>query len=394
MTAPAVATLVGRVFRKLMRAPTYARNSRALRTIMAHSTPRRLLNLLLVELEYRLRRTRLFGHPYVLVADPTNVCNLRCPLCSTGLLQQGRRAEMMPWETFTRIIDEMAPWAYKVNLFNWGEPLLHTHIFDMIRYARDKNLGTSMSSNMSIELADDQIDELIKSGLEFICLSVDGATQETYEKYRRRGDLSLVLQNVRRLIKRRRELGSRTPEIEWQMIPMKQNEHEVEDARRLAAELGVDHFRCIPVGMPFDSPNPDVLRNQWFPTRVTAGKVAGGDEIASNEKSRAACYFLYRYLVVNPDGRVSPCCVVSGQKNDFGDTGAGFGALWNNGSYRSARAQFVRGGRVSVPTVCDRCDLFEKRSQLAPPTGGSRRPGKTIQIRQERDTAHRPAGPG
>ena len=90
MTAPAVATLVGRVFRKLMRAPTYARNSGALRTIMAHSTPRRLLNLLLVELEYRLRRTRLFGHPYVLVADPTNVCNLRCPLCPTGLGTLGR----------------------------------------------------------------------------------------------------------------------------------------------------------------------------------------------------------------------------------------------------------------------------------------------------------------
>ena len=383
-----LSTMIGRTFRKVLRAPTYARNSGALRTILVHSTPRRLANMILVEAEFRLRRTRLAGRPYVLVADPTNVCNLRCPLCTTGLRQQERRAGMMSWETYTHVIDTMAPWAYKVNLFNWGEPLLHTHIFDMIRYARDKNLGTSMSSNMSIDLPDESIDALIHSGLEFICLSIDGATQENYEKYRRRGDLQLVLSNVRRLVARRRELGSRTPIIEWQFIPMKHNEHEVEQARDLASEIGVDLFRCIPVGIPFDSPNPDELRKNWFPASVSDGKVAGGDEIASNDTAQTACYFLYRYLVVNPDGRASPCCVVSGQKNDFGDTAEPvFEKLWNNRNYRSGRSQFVRGGKVEVATVCDRCDLFAKRSALP----GARR-GKTIYLKQESDAADSPPG--
>jgi len=355
-----------RIARRILSAPTYARASHALFEVLAHATPRRLWNLALVESEFRLRRTRVHGRPYVLVVDPTNVCNLRCPLCPTGLMQRGRRAGMIPWETFTRVIDEAAPWALKVNLFNWGEPLLHPHLFEMIRYARSKNLGTSMSSNMSITLSDEQVDDLIGSGLEYLCLSIDGATQEAYATYRKRGDLSRVLANVRRLVERRRALGSRTPVLEWQFIPMRHNEHEVEAARKLAAEIGVDVFRCIPVGLPFDAPDSETLAKKWFPVAARES----GVEMSSNEQAQTSCYFLYRYLVVNPDGRASPCCVVSGEKNDFGDlTAEGLGGLWNNSLFRSARSLYRTGGKVEQPTVCERCDLFAKRSS---------RPGATV----------------
>lgn len=363
-------TLIDKIARRMFRVPTYARQSEALHTIIAHSTPRRLFNLFLVEAEYRLRRTRVHGRPYVLVIDPANVCNLRCPLCPTGLLEQGRRGEMMPWETFTRTVDLAAPWAYKVNLFNWGEPLLHPHVFDMIHYARDKRLGTTMSTNLSIELDDASIDSLITSGLEFLCLSIDGVTQENYAHYRRKGKLQLVLANARRLIQRRRELGSRTPVIEWQFIPMKHNEHEEVEARRLAEEIGVDRFRCIPVGLPFDSADPRRLEQDWFPVTIHNGKTKAGESVASNAHAQTPCYFLYRYLVVNPDGKTSPCCVVYGDKNDFGDIRAeNFDALWNNASYRSGRAQHAPKGHVEVPTVCDRCNLFAKHSAHRPATG-------------------------
>lgn len=356
-------TTIASFFRRFVQAPTYARTSQALHAVLFHSTPRRLLNLLVTEAEFRLRRSRVRGRPYILVVDPTNVCNLRCPLCPTGLMQRGREAGMIPWETFTRVIDELAPWAYKVNLFNWGEPLLHPHLFEMIRYAADRNLATSMSSNLSIQVSDERIDDLVRSGLEFLCLSIDGATQETYARYRRRGNLELVLSNVRRILARRAQLGSRTPVLEWQFIPMKHSEHEVEAARRLAAEIGVDAFRCIPVGLPFDSPDGEALAAQWFPASANQGRAPDGSEMASNAQAKSACYFLYRYLVVNPDARVSPCCVVSGEKNDFGDLLAeGIPGLWNNSRFRAGRALYSKGGRAEVATVCERCDLFEKRS--------------------------------
>lgn len=355
-------SMLGSVARHILNVPTYARTSRAMYSILAHSTPRRLFNLALTEAEYRLRRTRVHGRPYVLVVDPTNVCNLRCPLCPTGLMQRGRKGGLMPWETFTRAIDAAAPWAYKVNLFNWGEPLLHTHLFDMVRYARSKNLGTSLSTNLSIALTDERIDDLVTSGLEYVCLSIDGTTQEVYATYRKRGNLELVMANLRRIVERRNALGSRTPVLEWQFIPMKHNEHQVEDARRLAAEIGVDVFRCIPVGLPFDAADAENLARQWFPVSARES----GVEMSSNEQAKTACYFLYRYLVVNPDGRTSPCCVVSGERNDFGDLHDGdYGAMWNNDMYRSGRALYRRGAEPEKATVCERCDLFEKRSGRA-----------------------------
>ncbi|MEW6676511.1 MAG: radical SAM protein [Pseudomonadota bacterium] len=359
--------IVSQIAKKLFVVPTYARRSEALHTILAHSTPRRLFNLMLVETEYRLRRTRVHGRPYVLVIDPANVCNLRCPLCPTGLLQTGRRSQMITWETFTHIVDMAAPWAYKLNLFNWGEPLLHSHVFDMIRYARKKGLGTTMSTNLSVDISDADIDQLLTCGVEFLCLSIDGATQETYAKYRRKGKLDLVLHNLDRLVRRRKELGLKRPVIEWQFIPMRHNEHEEDAARELAHKHGADRFRCIPVGLPFEAENRPELEREWFPIKIQGGETAGGEEISSNDQSPKPCYFLYRYLVVNPDGKTSPCCVVYGEPTDFGDlTQEPLDALWNNAQYCSGRAQYSSSGRPTVPTVCDRCDLFAKRSRYTP----------------------------
>lgn len=341
----------------LRRIPQYTRPGRHARALLRHSTPRRLLNLAIVELEFRLRRQRLRGRPYVLIVDPTNACNLRCPLCPTGTGDLGRPTAMMPWDVYTQAIDQLAPWAYEVNLYNWGESILHPRIWDMIRYARDRNLATNMSANLN-QVRPGDIDRLIHSGLENLTLSIDGATQEAYAHYRRRGQLDVVLANVRELMERRRALGSRTPWVEWQFIVMKHNWHEIEAARALADELGVDEFRVIPPGLPFEASDPERLKSDWFPPSGT------GDGYGDfRGQQRGACFYLYRSFVVNPDGGTAPCCVVYGQDNDFGDiTRQAVSEIWNGEKYRSARSLFSSKGGATVPTVCDRCDWFEKRS--------------------------------
>jgi radical SAM protein with 4Fe4S-binding SPASM domain len=346
-----------RVMRALRAIPQYTRTSRHARSLLYHSTPQKILTLLRVESEYRLRRTVVKGRPYILIVDPTNVCNLRCPLCPTGLGEPGRKSALMPWETFTRVIDQLSPWAYEANLYNWGESTLHPHIWDMIRYATSRNLATNLSTNLN-DVSNNAVDGIIESGLEYLCLSIDGATQETYSRYRVRGNLDVVLQNVRKLIERKKELGSPTPITEWQFIVFRHNAHEAERARELAAELGVDRFRLIPPGIPFESPNPAELRKKWF---VSTSE--GGEEEDHRKPLKSPCFYLYRSFTVNPDGGTAPCCVVYGKHNDFGQIlQQDFDEIWNNEKYRSARSQFRRNGRITTPTVCDRCDWFEKRT--------------------------------
>ena len=350
---------------KALRAvPQYTRMSRHLWSLIKHSTPRKVFNLARVELEYRLRRTTVRGRPYILIIDPTNVCNLRCPLCPTGTGDLGRHGQMISWETFTKAFDQLAPYAYEVNLHNWGESLLHPRIGDLIEYASKRNVATNMSANLN-SVSDELIDRLITSGLEYLILSIDGASQETYARYRVRGNFDDVMVNARKLMERKRALGSRTPHVEWQFIVFKHNAHEVDAARAMAEDLGVDTFRLVPPGLPFDSPEQDQLKRDWFVPKL--GDTSGEIEEFRGQNT-TPCFYLYRSFTTNPDGKVAPCCVVYGENNDFGDiVREGFDTIWNNAKYRSARAQFRKHGDVTVPTVCDRCDWFEKRTQ--PPWG-------------------------
>jgi radical SAM protein with 4Fe4S-binding SPASM domain len=373
----------------------YARVPRHLKSVLEHSTLRKLVNLLLVEAQYRLRTTTVRGRPYILIVDPINVCNLRCPLCATGIDARGRKAMTMDWDIFMRIVDENAPYAYEINLYNWGESLLHPKIYDMIGYARDRNLATNLSSNFN-RIREGDIDNLIASGLEFLCLSIDGATQPTYAKYRVNGDLATVLKNARELIRRRRELKSKTPYVEWQFILFRHNSQEVEAARSLAAEIGIDSFRVISAGVPFDAERKQDLKNEWF---VDAPNGPGNDEGAA-PRNPGACFYLYRSATFNPDGKVSPCCIVYGENNDFGDANTqGFRPLWNNEMYRSARALFTRNGQVHKATVCDRCDWFQQRnpraiSQLGFGLGENIRPGVAVGLADATATGAPPTPEG
>ncbi len=348
---------LARLLRKL---PQLTRMNRHLWSVLQHSTPRKLWNLLLVETEFRLRRSTVRGRPYILIVDPLNVCNLRCPLCPTGIGELDRRQQRMDYEVFTRTIDQMAPWAYEVNLHNWGESLLHPRIFDMIQYAVSKNLATNMSTNFN-RASDEKIDKLIESGLEYLILSIDGITQDTYSKYRVRGNIDKVLRNVRKLVRRKRELGSSTPFIEWQFILFQHNAHELEKARSIAEEIGVDRFRVIPPGIPYASKEPEKLKEEWF-YRDEDGKI---EAFKGNVPS--ACFYLYRSMTTNPDGGTAPCCIVYGDKNDFGDMKTqNFEDIWNNDKYLSARNLFRKGGRGVAPTICDGCHIFKQHGQPAP----------------------------
>jgi MoaA/NifB/PqqE/SkfB family radical SAM enzyme len=248
---------------------------RHLRAVLRHSTPRRLGNLLLAESERLLGVTKVHSKPYVIFVDPINLCNLRCPLCATGAGQIARVRKRMDYEHFVRVIDEVAPHAYEVSLYNWGEPLLHTDIFSMIEYGRSKNLATVMSSHLSIPKPQ-LMDRIVESGLEELTVSIDGTSQEVYERYRVRGDLGLALSNLRRLVARRRELGSKTPYIEWQFIVFKHNEHQVPEARRLADEIGVDLIRLKPTKTPSSrspaSGSPTIRRDA---TKTPAQRASG-----------------------------------------------------------------------------------------------------------------------
>lgn len=349
----------------LKRIPQYTRMGRHMRAVLEHGTPRKWANLALVETERKLRRIEVRGRPYILFLDPCNLCNLRCPLCPTGMNDLGRKQGMMSFECFQRYLEPHLPYLFEVNVHNWGESLINPEIFRMIEHAQSRNVGTNMSSNLVIAQPH-HLDGLIDAGLEHLTVSLDGADQESYEKYRVRGNFDRVVENMADLIAKRNARGRKAPFVEWQYIVMKHNQHKVEEAEALANKLGVDRIRFIPVGLPYESRNRQILADEWFPTDFE-GRDKGKDtpQTFGQADRPAPCYYLYRSMVVNTDGGVSPCCIVYKDRRDFDHMEAhetiDIGAIWNNEKYRSARALYTDKEWEGRPrTVCDGCDIFQR----------------------------------
>jgi radical SAM protein with 4Fe4S-binding SPASM domain len=323
-----------------------------------------------------IKKDNIPSYPTHIIADVTNICNLRCPLCPTGAGVPGRKKGMMPLSTFRKIIDETGKYLISIDLFNWGEPLLNEDIYDMITYAHERHIVTSVSTNFQ-HFSEEYAERLISSGLDILILSIDGASQESYEKYRVGGDFRKVIENISLLVKKKRERGCRHPYICWQFLVMKHNEHEMEAAKRMARELGVDHITVdhayLPVAtrqeavkwLPGDSRyhryDVEELKERWEAAERNRDIVQKCDEDSGGGQElrrKANCSWLWTQTTINWDGSVSPCCAIYDPAEDFGNISrTALRNIWNNRKYRESRRFSSKGEAGETLTVCMKCPL-------------------------------------
>lgn len=343
------------------------RARRYLDPLLKHGGPRKLANILTVETEMRLRRTVMHGFPYYYFIDICNLCNLRCPLCPTGAGTLERPQRIMSLAEYERILERVKTHALVVSLYNLGESFLNPDIFDIIEHTASQGVGTNLSSNFNWPRPIDPRD-IVRSGLEYLTVSIDGVTQESYEKYRVRGNLEEAMGNLRALLDARRALKSRTPVIEWQFIVFKHNEHELQPVRELSAELGVDVLRFVSPTVAPDT-MADVAAWSPFMPDNEVFHVQHPDLAARQGYIHAqACSYLYRTMTIDPGGRVTPCCFARKEQDDFGNILThDLSQVWNNDHYRSARELFSRRApqpdRVRV--MCDTCPVYRQDGAAA-----------------------------
>jgi radical SAM protein with 4Fe4S-binding SPASM domain len=339
----------------------------------------RFANHYLTTRQMRAAKSRVYGYPSHLYIDPTNVCTLRCPVCPTGTGAPGRPKGRMALATFRKIIDETGRYLVSIDFFNWGEPLLHRDIFEMVEYAHRLHIVTSISTNFN-HFSEQAAEEMISSGLDVLILSIDGASRESYREYRVGGDFDKVIDNIRLLVSKKRKAGVNHPYIYWQFLIMRHNEHERETARQLAERLGVDEISFghafLPVAtrdeamkwLPRDPKNHrynlEELEKVWA-ARETLPESSVGTAMAPQESApggmhrrRPRCSWLWTQATINWDGSISPCCAVYDPSDDFGNVSAEpFRKAWNNENYRASRRFSSKGEVGRTVTVCMRCPL-------------------------------------
>lgn len=307
----------------------------------------KLDNYYLIEKQKKLRTSVVSGYPYWLTIDPTNICNLGCPFCPTGQRRNSRPSIMMSFKMFKKIIDELGTYLLHIDLCNWGEPLLNKNIYEMIPYAKKFQCSIKIDTNFNVKFDEKDAETMIQTGLDKIIVSLDGASQSTYEIYRRGGDFKKVIENMKLLIKKKKELNAKNPFIQWQFLVFKHNEHEIEKAKNLAKKIEVD---LIDFTTPYCAPEWISTIEKYNRYRLEGKKVTfkPGEEI---------CNWLWDGITINADGSVSPCCSVEDKKDDFGELfSKPFFLFWNSKNYKVARkyvSDRKKPGNNNICTICD-----------------------------------------
>lgn len=309
-------------------------------------------------------RSIVWGDPCVLMVEPTNRCNLHCPLCPSGAGSLTRPRGQMAVDGFEGLIDEIGEHLLLLMLWNQGEPFLHSDLPRMIRYAKDRAIPTITSTNGHFVRTSEEARELVESGLDELIVSLDGATPETYRQYRVGGDFELVLRGFRLLRDEKRRSSSRRPFVHLQFIVMRHNEHEIPEMERLARSLGADKF-SLKTAQVY---SPEEARH-FLPRekRYRRYHLSGGTFQVKSLRD-VGCRHLWYSTVVNWDGTVCPCCF---DKDGQYALGNAFGAeglreIWVSPKYQRFRNLILRN-RKAVP-ICANCSegLQELYCQIVP----------------------------
>lgn len=323
--------------------------------LMGKLTPKRLWNATQVWTSYQLskllKKPIQWGYPVSISFEPTTSCNLRCPECPSGLREFTRPTGMLKKDFFKETIDDIYRELMYLVFYFQGEPFLNPDFLEMVKYAHSKGIYTATSSNAHY-LTDERARATVESGLDRLIISIDGTTQEVYQSYRVGGKLDKVLEGARNIVKWKKELKSKTPFVFFQFLVVKPNEHQIEDIKLLAKEIGVDQVR-FKTAQIYDYQNdPNQLLTSIDKYSRYKKNKDGRMEIKSGLQNH--CWRLWSGNVITWDGLVVPCCFDKDATHQLGNLKTqSFKAAWQNDNYKQFRAELMQS-RKNID-ICANC---------------------------------------
>ncbi len=291
-------------------------------------------------------------------------------------------------------LQRFGPFAIHAIFCNYGEPLLNVQTPNYIRMAKRYLSQTMLSTSLSVNRFDS--DAYVTCGLDYLIVSIDGATQPTYSRYRRNGRLDVVYENLRKLVEARRRHQTRLPAIAWQFLAFEHNRHEIPAAIEQARLLGVDEIR---ISQPFDVSwdDPSIQPAMDIPSEVVALNPLTPEDFSRNwnpgDLNQAAietayhgawplddpgpleapssghtCHWLYMNTVMDANGRILPCCSAPQPGVDviFGQLSKSPDDLFNTPRHQSARGFFRHGVTSSDPPYCHTCEWNQGQPGIDP----------------------------
>jgi hypothetical protein len=261
----------------------------------------------------------LFSPPFSrsIRLEACSMCQLKCPICSTGTGKN--KNSIIGWgclkfSDFKDLLDNNA-WVRKIELSNWGEIFLNPELDKIVKYAYEKRVSLKAGNGVNLNtVKEDLLEDLVKYNFKQISVSIDGATNETYRKYRINGDLNRVIDNIEKINKYKIKYKSEYPKLFWQFIIFGHNEKEIPEARKKAKSLGMTFKTKLNWDNSF-SP----VEDKGFVMREGGLAVVSRKEFKEKYKNeyKVPCTQLWKEPQINWDGKLLGCCV--NRYSDYGN---------------------------------------------------------------------------
>ncbi len=307
----------------------------------------------------------LRGRPVHLKIELTNFCNLACPMCPHS--QMRRPVGYMAPALFRSIIDQAGPELEFAYVHHLGESLFHPRIGELIAYGKRRGVAMGLSTNATF-LSAGKTRALLDSGLDFLVISLDANSEQSYAHMRRGGDFQRTVANVRRLFAEKAARSSPL-RVVVQMIVSAHNQHEIAAFARawdgqVVLKVARDWAGQVPLGALLQSARSRAAAPAPGPCAIAAAAPQLEPAAALEPAPRLAelpplasspCRMLWTELTVFWDGQVVPCANVYEPDNLLGDLRTQtLDEVWNGPPIQALRRAHLEDAVAQIP-VCRSC---------------------------------------
>jgi radical SAM protein with 4Fe4S-binding SPASM domain len=302
--------------------------------------------------------------PWSMDIEPTTRCNLKCKMCQLTTWTKPRRD--LKLEEFKSILNQV-PSLGKIKLQGMGEPLLNPQFAEMVKFATDRKIRVSSTSNgmlLTREIARDIVDARLTS----LNFSFDGGCAETFCNIRHGADFDRILANIQTIVEVRGR--SRTPIVRLWMVAMHSNIREVNQVIDIARKLSVDGLTLQPsLNYYAKSDLASKLSGERLEMAEVFDIITGARSYATEKGVDFAvaaypvgCRSPWGEAYISVEGYVVPCCHIGDPDTiNFGNINEEkFAVIWNNEKYRDFRRALSDG---PVPEACRGCYAFNPQTK-------------------------------
>lgn len=289
--------------------------------------------------------------------DLSTMCQLKCPICPTsrGINRKGTIGwGYLKFKDFKEFVDRY-PFIRNIELSNWGEIFLNPELELILKYANSKKINLYALSGVNLNDAKvEALEALVKYRMRYLNVSIDGAFNKTYKKYRIGGDLKKVFRNIEWINKFKKKYNSKYPRLVWQFIVMGTNEKDLPLARKLAHQLGMSFFVKLN-----RVPSCSAIKDKEFVRKHVKLKVSSRNEFMQKYKRLYVpnCYLLWNAPQINWDGKLLGC-----NRNLWGDFGnvfrKGLSECLGSEKYVYAKKMLLGKKKARDDIPCSKCPVY------------------------------------